>query len=268
MSIHVYAEHLINIRTLTIQVSLTTASDESTRLSADGDIFMLCHRGETAKVTLPVSIPDSERAKLSVPSTASKSLSFRVRLGDSLVRDSQSSETVIPWTAASLSQQTEMQCKNCHAEILPRGTIQTWKDLPSEGWAEMMEFWHCHKPNEPHDHEHQTDKKGYSADSMLAITSLVGMVNAISFVLAADDCKNLKVGHTAYFFLSGGHHGLGTEKNRRFPAARLQKWKIRDIAALDEELNSERGTSCNPCESYGFSGEANAHRSCELIVTS
>lgn len=65
----------------------------------------------------------------------------------------------------------------------------------------MMEFWHCHKPNEPHDHEHQTDKKGYSADSMLAITPSVGLVNATSFVLAADDCENIKVGHRASFIL-------------------------------------------------------------------
>jgi len=133
-----------------------------------------------------------------VPPVPSTNFSCRVRLDDTLPRDSQSSETVIPWTATSLSQQVELRCKACHAGLLPRGTVQTWKDLPSEGWAEMMEFWHCHKPNEPHDHEHQTDKKGYSADSMLAITPSVGLVNATSFVLAADDCKNIKVGRTLF----------------------------------------------------------------------
>jgi hypothetical protein len=134
-----------------------------------------------------------------------------VRLEDTSPRDSQSGETVIPWTATSLSQQVELQCKICHAEILPRGQIQKWKDLPSEGWAEMMEFWHCYKPNEPHDHEHQTDKKGYSADSMLAITPSVGLVNATSFILAADDCKNIKVGHRAFFI----HFPLSLLKTRK-----------------------------------------------------
>lgn len=201
MPIHIYAEHLINIRTLTIQVSLPTSSDVSTTLSADGNTLALSHQGETAQVTLPVSVPGSERAKLSLPAVPSTNLSFRVRLDDTSLRDGQSGETVIPWTATSLSKQVELQCKSCHAEILRRGQIQTWKDLPSEGWAEMMEFWHCHKPNEPHDHEHQTDKKGYSADSMLAITPSVGLVNATSFVLAADDCKNIKVGHRVFFIL-------------------------------------------------------------------
>ena len=85
----------------------------------------------------------------------------------------------------------------------------------------MMEFWHCHKPNEPHNHEQQTDKKGYSADSKLAITPSVGLVNATSFVLAAADCDNIKVGELSFFILwaIGGHSG--TEKNRRFSAARL-----------------------------------------------
>lgn len=222
MSIHIYAEHLINIRTLTIQVSLPTSSDGSTALSLDGSILSLSHQGETAKITLPVSIPDSERVKLSVPPASSTNLSFRMRFDDTSPRDSQSAETVIPWTATSLSHEVELQCKSCHAEILPCRQIQTWKDLPSEGWAEMMEFWHCHKPNEPHDHEHQTDKKGYSADSMLAITPSVGLVNATSFVLAADDCENIKVGRRASFISSsGGKDNMGTEKNRRFPAARL-----------------------------------------------
>jgi hypothetical protein len=223
MPIHIYAEHLINIRSLTLQVSLPTSSDGSTALSTNGNILTLSHQGETAKITLPVTMPDSERARLNLPAVSSTNLSFRIRLDDTSPRDSQSGETVIPWTATPLSQQVNLQCKTCDAEILPRKQIQTWKDLPSEGWAEMMEFWHCHKPNEPHDHEHQTDKKGYSADSMLAITPSVGLVNATSFVLAADDCKNIKVGHRASFILhtKDKTDNLGTEKNRRFPAARL-----------------------------------------------
>jgi hypothetical protein len=233
MSIHIYAEHLINIRTLTVQVSLATTSDGSTILTADGNILTLSHRGETIKATLPVSIAVSERARLSVTPVPSTNFSCRVRLDDTLPRDSQSSETVIPWTATSLSQQVQLQCKACHAEILPRGTVQTWKDLPSEGWAEMMEFWHCHKPDEPHDHEHQTDKKGYSADSKLAIRPSVGLVNATSFVLAADDCKNTKVGHIifpTYDFETNTMWAL--KRTGAFRPQGYNKWKIRDIAAL------------------------------------
>jgi hypothetical protein len=237
MSVHIYAEHLINIRTLTIQVSLPTKSDGSTTLSADGSILTLSHRGETVSVTLPLSIPISECAKLSVPAIPSTNLSCRVRLDDTPPQDSQSSETIIPWTATSLSQQVGLQCKACNAEILPRGTVLTWKDLPSEGWAEMMEFWHCHKPDEPHDHEHQTDKKGYSANSMLAITPSVGLVNATSFILAADDCKNIKVGRMfSSTFLLKDKTTWALKRTGAFQPQGYNKWKIRDIAALEEEF--------------------------------
>lgn len=260
MAIHIYTEHLINIRTLTIQVSLPIKSDGGTALalSADGSIFTLAHQGETVTVTLPVSVPDSERVKLSVPSIPSRNLSFRVRPADNGSPSPQGSETVIPWTAASLSQQSELQCRQCHAEILPRDAIRTWKDLPSEGWAEMMEFWHCHKPSEPHDHEHQTDKKGYSADSMLAITPSIGLVNATSFVLAADDCKNIKVGHTISFFsFLEDMTTWALKRTGAFQPQGYQQWKIRDIAALEETFFfSQREASCNPRESYGFSGRA------------
>jgi hypothetical protein len=212
MPLHIYAEHLINIRTLTIQSTLPSPSDATTTctLSADGHVLTLTHQDETASIVLPVAVPAHASTSISIPAVPRKELSFRVRLGNTdTLQDRQSSETVIPWTAASLSHNVELRCNKCHAVILPQGKIQTWKDLPSEGWAEMMEFWHCHKPNEPHNHEQQTDKKGYSAESKLAITPSVGLVNATSFILAAADCDNIKVGEFTFLTFSalGGQFG-------------------------------------------------------------
>ena len=209
MSIHIYAEHLINIRTLNIQVSLPTLSNPRTAvtLSAGGGTLKVDHDGETASITLPISIPGNNSNTLQTPSTPSKELSFRVRLTESngtapSLQKSQSGETVVPWTAASLHGQMQFGCTHCHTAIVPRGKVSQWKDLPSEGWAEMMEFWHCHKPNEPHTHEHQTDKKGYSADSSLSIVSSIGLVSATSFTLSPDDCINIEVGFGTKLSLS------------------------------------------------------------------
>jgi hypothetical protein len=224
MPLHIYAEHLINIRTLTIQSTLPSPSNETTActLSAHGHVLTLTHQGETASIALPVAVPAHASTSIIIPTIPTKDLSFRVRLEyDDTLQDRQSSETIIPWTAASLSHTVGLRCKNCRAVILPQGKIQTWKDLPSEGWAEMMEFWHCHKPNEPHNHEQQTDKKGYSAESKLAITPSVGLVNATSFILAAADCDNIKVGELISLPFEHLVVHSGTEKNRRFSAARL-----------------------------------------------
>jgi hypothetical protein len=272
MPLHIYAEHLINIRTLSIQSTLPSPSDGTTTctLSADGDVLTLTHQGETASIALPVAVPAHASASISIPAVPSKGFSFRVRLGNTdTLQDRQNSETVIPWTAASLSHNVELRCKDCRAVFLPQGKVQTWKDLPSEGWAEMMEFWHCHKPNEPHNHEQQTDKKGYSAESKLAITPSVGLVNATSFILAAADCDNIKVGEfiSLHFWHLGDHSG--TEKNRRFSAARLLYMEDSGYCCPRANLFlSRRGTCCNPCASYGFSGEAMLLTSCDLIVPS
>ncbi|KAF4989583.1 hypothetical protein FGRMN_9045 [Fusarium graminum] len=65
--------------------------------------------------------------------------------------------------------------------------------LPSENWAEMMEFWHCHKP---HDHEHQDPEslasKGYGANHAISAQQGTGFVDLTSFLFSEPDCRGLK----------------------------------------------------------------------------
>lgn len=37
-------------------------------------------------------------------------------------------------------------CKKCNSSIID-SSVKSFKDLPSEYWYELMDFWHCHKPN-------------------------------------------------------------------------------------------------------------------------
>lgn len=205
MSIHLYAEHLVNIRTLSIQASLSTITNQETRaeLAADGTILSLSHEGETASVELPIRVPSGQSNRtLILPQIPSNEISFRFQLeveekpGNNSLRGGNDHEPddIVPWTASSLTADTEICCKSCAAVIVSRGRVKLWKDLPSENWAEMMDFWHCHRPDVPHDHDHKTPVKGYSADSRLVIQSGVGMVDPVDFVLALEDCQNLTVG--------------------------------------------------------------------------
>jgi hypothetical protein len=79
-----------------------------------------------------------------------------------------------------------------------------WKDLPSENWAEMMDFWHCnkpdiHEPNESSARESHLDgagsvaSKGYGADTKFAARITVGFVDITTFLLTNSDCSNLQV---------------------------------------------------------------------------
>ncbi|KAF5682686.1 hypothetical protein FCIRC_4865 [Fusarium circinatum] len=84
-------------------------------------------------------------------------------------------------------------CRSCGSEFVAQNIINTWKDLPSENWAEMMEFWHCHKP---HDHDHQDPEslatKGYGANHAISAQQGVGFVDLTSFLFSESDCRGLQ----------------------------------------------------------------------------
>lgn len=213
--VHLYAEHLLNIRTVTIQAQLSTPSSNATNvsLSADGSTLSLTHEGESASIKLPVTLSSKAQssATLTIPAVPSKELSFRLSVDSKQGAASgaftngvtpASNENVVPWTADQLSDETEIKCRGCGSVLVERGKVKQWKNLPSEGWAEMMDFWHCHKPHEPHSHDgHAEVKKGYAAGSQLALESGVAMVSALDCLLVHEDCKNIKVGAPSLFIL-------------------------------------------------------------------
>ncbi|KAF1346958.1 HECT-like ubiquitin-conjugating enzyme-binding-domain-containing protein [Delphinella strobiligena] len=105
-------------------------------------------------------------------------------------------EPIILWTANQLNNAVEVRCRSCNGVIVSSGSIDSWKDLPSEGWAEMMDLWHCHKPDEHHvsGHEHElTSGKGYAAGSKLVAKKGTGFVDAMSLLLKEEDCIGVDV---------------------------------------------------------------------------
>lgn len=62
------------------------------------------------------------------------------------------------------STESVFSCLNCQCELFSCRDISQWKSLPSETWAEMMDFWHCHKPS-------VSDEKASSFNPSYAISS-------------------------------------------------------------------------------------------------
>ncbi|KAK3724917.1 hypothetical protein LTR37_000965 [Vermiconidia calcicola] len=243
--IHLYVEHLLNIKTLSIQASLTTVSNKETKatISADGAILTLTHEGETASVKLPVNVSPRKQSNitLTLPAVPSRELSFRVQLeekegqGHGAFPDGdRDGGNVVPWTAEVLTPETEIRCRYCDSILVSRGMIRTWKNLPSEGWAEMMEFWHCHKPHEPHSHSKGEVQKGYTASSQLALESGVGMTATLhsdgqggdSGILCSQ-CKTttgLFEASTGAYNLSKLHLSVSTNPTSSTANHETQKW--------------------------------------------
>lgn len=213
-SIHLYAEFLKNIGTVSIQAHLPTVSNNATKatLSASHHQFNLSHDGEFVSIQLPTRVShDINQATLTIPAAPSKDLSFRLKVeekpsGNELRRNGISNaENIMPWMASDLTPETEMYCAYCGSKLIGRGSVKRWKDLPSEGWAEMMDLWHCHKPHEPNGRENSGGvSRGIGGESKLAIEIGVGLVSPLDLIFATDDCMGIEVGifHSSLGFSS------------------------------------------------------------------
>ena len=194
-----YAELLLNIRQVTLFVTLPSTVDRDTTvgLSPDCRSILVTHQGTELVLELPCQVAPS--AALNHPLLfKAKELSFRLQVAgnfdQSQTARSSSGSQDTPWPASSLTPETRISCRSCK-KFLAKECIPRWKDLPSENWAEMMDFWHCHKPNTEEaqsDHIHSLTK-GYAASNGLAPSPGVGLVDINHVILQESDCLGLQV---------------------------------------------------------------------------
>ena len=151
MSTLIYAELLSNIRQISILAELPTPSDASTKVSFQSDHkhLSLFHQGTTTMLELPGEV--SETCVSQQPAPGLKQSSWRIPLASQPPQTHPSfAETPnAPWSANDMDSSSSLTCRACFSTIIEAGKIKTWQDLPSANWAEMMDFWHCHKPDVP-----------------------------------------------------------------------------------------------------------------------
>ncbi|RAH83660.1 hypothetical protein BO86DRAFT_308210 [Aspergillus japonicus CBS 114.51] len=113
----------------------------------------------------------------------------------------------VPWRAPDMRPGTRVRCRGCEGVVLDpqqpsRSEGWVWKDLPSGNWAEMMDFWHCHKPDPEVGHGHGDGEgrpddpnatvKGYGAANQVVATVGTILVDVATFLVAAEDCLGVK----------------------------------------------------------------------------
>lgn len=193
-----YAELLLHIRQVTVIATLPTVPNEKTRyeISSDRKLLLVTHNQEQCTLTLPFLA--ASNGVLKVPSGEDRELSFRLPIAceNREIGAAESEigrESTSIWPASALASTTQVACLSCKS-VLVNGNIYAWKDLPSEHWAEMMDFWHCHKPHNKEDTLGQNEStKGYSASSRCTLTPGIGFVDDLHLRLANSDCTGLKV---------------------------------------------------------------------------
>ena len=201
-----YAELLANIRQISLAASLSSPSDASTQvsISADCRTVELKHRDGSHCLTLPSKAAlGSTLLPINGKQNGSTTLSWRLPLDASSLSPSRSVDHM-PWSATDLDPSSGVRCRQCSTDAVSPGTVKAWKDLPSENWAEMMEFWHCHKPDHHHhhhNHEEESGKadekslaaRGYGASSTISAQQGIGFVDLTSLLFAESDCQSVTV---------------------------------------------------------------------------
>ncbi|XWW99790.1 hypothetical protein V2A60_007802 [Cordyceps javanica] len=191
----IYAELLTNIRQITVKVSLSTPADHTTiaEIFDNGRIFRVGHHGVSGQVALPAAAPLS--GALPVSHQGALDLTWRIPLKSFCVPERQflAENQPLPWSASDIVPASPVSCRACGETFIAKEAIKAWKDLPSENWAEMMEFWHCHKPV---DHDKPEDgglqHRGYGAASAITAQPGVGFVDITSFLFAESDCNSIQ----------------------------------------------------------------------------
>ena len=198
--IQLYAELLLHIQSISFFASLDTEHNKSTKasFSTDGETIVLSHEGDTASIRLPMKIDGAVSAPLTLPTTPAKEFSHRFKLTDKsriLLQIDEEFQNVVPWTADSLDESKTISCRQCGNYLVKQSQISNWKNLPNENWAEMMEFWHCHKPSPQHEtsHGNVANSKGYGDTSKLRAVPGTGFTDLTTLLISADDLKYEKV---------------------------------------------------------------------------
>ncbi|KAL4918798.1 ubiquitin-conjugating enzyme E2-binding protein [Aspergillus aurantiobrunneus] len=225
--LHLHAEYLPNIRQVSVQIS--TPADTSPEISLSES-----RRSVTVSVTLdeslgsvfetiklPARVAEGSRRLLGGQGTVingETEFSYRMQIDNAeLVQRSAVNEhmdSFVPWSAGEMTSSTKLRCGQCERVIIDRpiGTPPlplssedsasqsagwVWKDLPSGNWAEMMDFWHCHKPDSHDDTSKQLAEdenskvKGYGASNQVLAAPGNVLVDVATFLVSDIECKGL-----------------------------------------------------------------------------
>ena len=187
-----YAEHLLNLRQVSLYISLPTKSGHATaiKLSKDHQSLSVTHKDLSTIVSLPTNVSSNSSI---TPQIGTKDLSFRLQaqpksaaaLNGNLASNNE-------WIASNLKPGTKVACVKC-AYVLVKN-VSRCKELPSGGWADMMDLWHCHKPTVA-DSQSMTagSKKGYAAGHAIGAVAGCGLIDIMSIIFLANECIGLEV---------------------------------------------------------------------------
>ncbi|WEW58583.1 HECT-type E3 ubiquitin transferase [Emydomyces testavorans] len=211
-----YAELLPNISQITVYASLPDCCSGDnplqgvTELLPSREEISLSYHEQKECLRLPARV--SPKALDMFPFNLSRSdeqkicamkqneFSFRLHTDetDQAVVPRLCSSIQIPWSAKEMCSGTRVKCRACGNMFLePHSASQmVWKDLPSAHWAELMDMWHCHKPDPEDGKQHNDDEsaaaKGYGVGNHTVCQADTVLLDVMNFYVAEANCVGLE----------------------------------------------------------------------------
>ncbi|KAF3909041.1 hypothetical protein ABW21_db0201147 [Orbilia brochopaga] len=185
-----FCELLSNIKQVSVSIDSQDASGHgqptAVTLHPSRRALNVTFGTETSHIILPTQVDCPSKSL--APST-----SYRLPTLQSSSVESLTASPPVPWDASTLRPDVSIQCAICATRIVPAQRIQTWKNLPSEAWADLMDLWHCHKPHDEKGHSDGTAGGGgkYASVGRIAAEQAVGLVDPMYFLLCKDDCESV-----------------------------------------------------------------------------
>jgi ubiquitin-protein ligase E3 D len=205
----IYAELLPRLGRISVVIHLPTPTTHKTKvlLARDGLHLIVHHEGASIELPLPGKTSVAGEHLPGEVKPGLVKMSWRLFPTPEEAQAALHVESgAVTWSAAHLRPGTCVACRECDEPIVSPTTIKAFKDLPSENWAEMMEFWHCHKPTNAHRgganaaadahnkaSEHQLASRGYGANSTISAQNGVGFVDLLTILFSQTDCNCLLV---------------------------------------------------------------------------
>jgi ubiquitin-protein ligase E3 D len=190
LDINLYAEFLMNIRSVTIYGTLRNENSKYTKayVSSDQKTISLTYDGKTTSIALPLGIKVKGSVGFPVSDPAEISLRLEVLEADQPSHGLQMEvDNDTPWPANCLGTETQIACRQCHSLVVLKAN-RTWKDLPRGLWAETLDQWYCHRPTAK---EHQEPQHHGSAGPRLEAG--LGFVDTCHLILPIEDCQTVQV---------------------------------------------------------------------------
>lgn len=206
---NIYAEFLPRLGRISIVIHLPTPSTHKTKvlLARDGLHLIVDHEGASKRLRLPAKTRIAGEHLPGEVKPGLDKMSWRLFPTPEEAQAALNIEAgAVPWSAADLKPGLRVACRKCGEPVILQDTIESFKDLPSENWAEMMEFWHCHKPADAHvdgsaaatdaqnkASEDQLATRAYGANSTISAQDGVGFVDLMTVLFSQDDCSCLLI---------------------------------------------------------------------------